>query len=84
MLGRPTLDALGEAVLEAVAEGKMEALDRAEDLVAAVLEHEVVRRARELHELLRTRSPFALVRAVELAEVVLSVERTGRSRSSSG
>jgi hypothetical protein len=37
-----------------------------------VLDDPVVRRALALEELLRTRSPFALVRAVELAEQVRS------------
>jgi hypothetical protein len=41
------------------------------DLVAAVLGAAIVRRAVQLDVLLREGSPLALVRAVELAEVVL-------------
>lgn len=59
-------------LLVAVADGDERSVALAGDLVRAVLEAPVVRRALALEELLRTRSPFALVRAVELAEQVMS------------
>ncbi len=62
-------------LLEAVADGDERSVELASAL--AVLESEVVRRAGQLGELLRSRSPFALVRAVELAETVLLAEPTG-------
>jgi hypothetical protein len=69
-LGRVAVD-----LLQAVADGREESFALAHELVAAVLDVPVVRRARELEELLKTRSPFALVRAVELAEALGMGER---------
>ncbi len=64
-------DEAAERLLEAVAEGLPESVERARALVAAVLGDAIVRRAVQLEVLLREGSPLALVRAVELAEVVL-------------
>jgi hypothetical protein len=58
-------------LLVAVADGDERSVALASELVRAVLEDPVVRRALALEELLSTRSPFALVRAVELAEQLL-------------
>jgi len=60
-----------ERLLVAVAEGLPESVERARELVAAVLGDAVVRRAAQLEALLGEGSPLALVRAVELAEIVL-------------
>ena len=60
-----------ERLLAAVAEGLPESVERARELLAAVLGDALVRRAMQLDVLLREGSPLALVRAVELAEVVL-------------
>ena len=43
-------------------------------MARAVLEEPLVRRALALEVLVRTRSPFALVRAVEFAEILLTRE----------
>jgi hypothetical protein len=59
-------------LLVAVADGEERSVALASELARAVLNDPVVRRALALEELLRTRSPFALVRAVELAEQVMS------------
>jgi hypothetical protein len=73
-----------EKLLVAVAEGLPESVERARELVAAVLGDSIVRRAAQLEVLLREGSPLALVRAVELAEVVLkSSERRADGRSES-
>ena len=58
-------------MLAAVAEGLPSSTQMARELVAAVLGDVIVRRAMQLEVLLREGSPRALVRAVELAEVVL-------------
>jgi hypothetical protein len=70
------LGALAEELLVAIADGEERSLDLAAALVRAVLDDPSVRRARQLDELLRTRSPFALVRAVELAETFLTKRTT--------
>jgi hypothetical protein len=57
-------------LLEAVAAGSTTAVDLAHALARTVLDTPVVHRARELDQLLKARSPFALVRAVELAELL--------------
>jgi hypothetical protein len=59
-------------LLVAVADGEERSVALAGDLARAVLEDPMVRRAMALEGLLRTRSPFALVRAVELAEQLMS------------
>jgi hypothetical protein len=69
-ISRPQLGDLARAVLTAVAEGDMEGLRMADELADAVLSQHLVERARVLKRLLRERSPFALVRAVELAELL--------------
>jgi hypothetical protein len=60
-----------ERLLEAIAGGLPESVERARQLVEAVLGDAIVRRAVQLEVLLGEGSPLALVRAVELAEVVL-------------
>jgi hypothetical protein len=65
------LVALASAVLDAVAAGRTESLDLALQLAETVLDVPLIRRATVLRDLLKERSPFALVRAVELAEGVL-------------
>ena len=57
--------------LEAVADGDERSVALAGNLARAVIEAPNVRRALALEELLRTRSQFALVRAIELAESIL-------------
>ena len=59
-------------LLVAVADGDGRSVALAGDLVRVILDDPMVRRALVLEELLRTRSPFALVRAVELAEQLIS------------
>jgi hypothetical protein len=59
---------LARELLVAVADGDERSVGLAGDLARAVLDEPIVRRALALESLLRTRSPFALVRAVELAE----------------
>lgn len=63
-------DLAGE-LLEQVARGSDESVRAAELLVQAVLEQPIVHRAVLLRELLKERSPLAMVRAVELAELLL-------------
>jgi hypothetical protein len=65
------LVALASALLEAVAAGRAESLELALHLAEGVLDIALARRAMALRDLLKERSPFALVRAVELAEGVL-------------
>lgn len=65
--------AVAKELLVAVADGDERSLEIATALAHAVLDNETFRRARQLEELVRTRSPFALVRAVELAESLLIV-----------
>ena len=66
------LEELAEELLVAVADGSPSSVDGARALVAAVLNQPLVKRALALHEMLREASPLALVRALELAEAVLS------------
>ena len=61
---------LAEAVLTAVSEGRAESVALAQELAEAVLGQEEVQRAAGLRRLLGENSPFALVRAVELAELL--------------
>ncbi len=63
---------LAEAVLKAVAEGCSESTLLAGELAEAILVEEKVQRAAMLRRLVAERSPFALVRAVDLAELILS------------
>ena len=51
-----------------MAEGAAESVELAKELVVVVLGDDLVKRAMVLDELLRKQSPFALVRAVALAE----------------
>ena len=74
-IARPNLSALAERLLGAIANGAADSVTLAESLVREVLDDPVVRRARALEELLKVRSPFALVRAVELAEIVSAGRR---------
>jgi hypothetical protein len=67
----PNLPGLAGELLEAVAEGRPESVEMAQRIAEAVLDLPLVRRAAVLRDLLRDGSPFALVRAVELAELVL-------------
>ena len=62
-------------LLEKIAVGDPESLVFVEKLVAAVLDDPLVQRALEVQRLVRERSPFVLVRAIELAEGVLGAER---------
>ena len=64
------LGALAQELLAAVAEGSPTSVELAGRLVRAILDEPLVKRALALDELLRTGSPFALVRAVELADTV--------------
>jgi hypothetical protein len=63
-------------LLVAVADGEERSVELAGALARAVLEDAIVQRAIALEELLRMRSPFALVRAVELAEALLEARAT--------
>ena len=65
---------LAAAVLMAVADGRGESVQLADHLAAHVLAQEEMRRAVQLRRLLDAQSPFALVRAVELAEHLLLCE----------
>jgi hypothetical protein len=69
---------LAEALLEAVAAGSMASFEVSASLVSAVLADDLVRRAIELHALLESRSAFAMVRAVELAERILEGVRSAK------
>jgi hypothetical protein len=62
---------VAEELLHAVAGGDERSLELASRLAQAVLEDDVVERARQLEKLVLSRSPFALVRAVELAERIV-------------
>ncbi len=65
---------LAAAVLVAVAEGRGESVLLADQFAEKVLAQEEVLRAVQLQRLLDEQSPFALVRAVELAEHLLRGE----------
>ena len=65
-------------LLVAVAAGEPVSIELANALADVVLNDPLVRRALLLKELLETRSPFALVRAVELAELLLTDRATDR------
>ena len=67
-----------EELLAAVADGSSTSIELAGQLVRAILDEPLVKGALALDELLRTQSPFALVRAIELADAVLS--RFGRAK----
>lgn len=73
-------------LLRAVADGDPAATALADALVATVLDDPITRRAIELDDLLRARSPFALVRAVELAELLLErrAAKSGATRTGGG
>jgi hypothetical protein len=62
---------LALALLEAVSAGSMRSFELSAALVAAVLNDDLPQRAMELRTLLDSKSPFAMVRAVELAERIL-------------
>jgi hypothetical protein len=68
-------------LLVAVADGEDRSVELASALARAVLDDPIVMRAIALEELLRTRSPFALVRAVELAEDLLAASSLSNRRS---
>ena len=70
----PRLADLAEAVLTAVAEGRAESMMLAGELAEAILSHDGVQRAAMLRRLVAERSPFALVRAVDLAELMLHAD----------
>jgi hypothetical protein len=70
---RPRIGVLARAFLVAVADGDLRSLPLAEDLADAVLGEPLVEKALALKRLLRERSPFALLRAVELAEALAGV-----------
>jgi hypothetical protein len=74
----PSLASVAEAVLSAIASGSTSSLELTAKLVEALLAEPVLREAMELDGLLRTRSPFALVRAVALAETLLPGGRAAR------
>lgn len=59
---------MAEAVPAAIASGSMSSFELTAKIVTAVLTEPVMSEAVELDRLLRTRSPFSLVRAVALAE----------------
>ena len=69
-------------MLAAVAEGYDESLELARGLADAVLADELVRRAVEVRRLVEEWSPFALVRAAELAAGVASRGATPMRASS--
>jgi hypothetical protein len=73
---------MAEAVLSAIASGSMSSFELTAKRVEAVLAEPVLREAMELDRLLRTRSPFALVRAVALAEALLPGGRAARRTDS--
>jgi len=75
------LVALASRLLEAVADSRLESLDLALRLAEAVLNVPLVHRAIAVRDLLVARSPFALVRAVELAEGVLAGDPAERSKT---
>jgi len=66
----PNVAGLAERVLRAIEEGAPESFELAAAMVREVLEDTLVRRALLLKRLLADRSPFALVRAVELARAL--------------
>lgn len=61
-------------LLAAVGKGDPESLTLASQLVEAVIGDRLAQRALELRELLQQQSPFALVRAIELAERLLGTQ----------
>jgi len=65
----------------AVAAGDVASFDLAEKLAIWVLDDPALGRARRVLDLVRERSPFALVRAVELAESVIGVGHEPESAS---
>jgi hypothetical protein len=78
------LEVAAERLLRAVAEGATESVELARQLVMAVLQEPLVRRAVALDELLRKQSPLALVRAVELADAVSRSTATTASDDTPG
>ena len=74
------LEAAAARLLEAVAEGAAESVELAKELVVVVLGDEMVKRAMRLDELVRQRSPLALVRAVEVARAVLERQEAATDR----
>jgi len=79
----PNAAGLAERVLRAIEEGAPESLELAAAMVREVLEDPVVRRALVLERLLAEGSPFALVRAIELAQDLSSSAPGGASTRSS-
>jgi hypothetical protein len=77
------LEDAAERLLQAVADGAAESVELARELVAAVIGAPLVQLATELDELLRTRNPLALVRAVELAAAVRQVKHSKSTPASS-
>jgi hypothetical protein len=80
----PNLLGLAGEVLSAVAGGRTESLEMAGRMAEAVLDLPLVSRASVLRDLLRERSPFALVRAVELAELVLAQAEDAEATPTTG
>jgi hypothetical protein len=70
---------VAEALLIAIAEGSDRSVELAGRLAEAVLGEPLVKRAIEVREMLRTASPFALVRALELAEQVVDAHTSAIS-----
>lgn len=68
----------------AVAAGDLASFELAERLAVWLLHQPTMALARAVLDLVRERSPFALVRAVELAESVLAVEGRTTSVASEG
>jgi hypothetical protein len=73
-VGGPRVEAAAVALLEAIAAGDEASFGLAEALANEVLADPVVKRARAVLELVAGRSPFALVRALELAERVIGAD----------
>lgn len=66
---------LARDLLEAIAAYDTRSTALAEELVDEILGSEIVSASLTLRELLRTRDPFALTRAVDLAKALLSPPR---------
>ena len=75
---------LARELLVAVAAGEERSVEIAASLARGVLGDPMVKRAIVVEEMVRTRSPFALMRAVELAEVILQVTVRARPADRSG
>jgi hypothetical protein len=74
-VGGPRVEAAAVALLEAIAAGDESSFALAEALANEVMADPMVKRAQALLTMVQGRSPFALVRALELAEGVVGTER---------